>query len=415
MRALLLLALASCTHDLAIFDRTEVKPARDLDLLFVLDDSSDRPSYDLLASQLDVLRARLEEVDGQLPSLHVGVVTTDLGTRGSRDSIAGPPVGTCRGDGNAARLVTFDAELAGDFLEDLRGGGGERLRNYEPGQLVRELARLTNPDGARTGCEFEQPLEAMRRALDPFTNPGFVRPGAMLSVVFLTGEDDCSFARGALLDPLDGSLGPLSSFRCTEQGVICEPDDLRRPGTRSNCRPRDGSPFMVDVAEYETFLTQLKPDPADVVVSAVAGPRTPFEVRDLGLPVLAPSCQGPAGNATPAVRLGALVDRFGGALVDACTQDSAYQQLTAPILRAQRSCLPNLRRADGEDCLVIERAAGQREVELPRCADGNPSPCWYVVEDTAGCPDGEHLGVAIHRGVTAVRPGARVEATCFVR
>jgi hypothetical protein len=419
MRSLLLLMLASCTHDVAVYDRVNVPKARDLDILFVLDDSGDRGVYDRMASQLDVLESRLREVDGQLPSLHVGVVTTDLGTRGARDSIAGPRVGSCAGDGDAGRLVTFQGGRpvpSGAYLEDLRGSDGTRIRNFDSDDLVTELARLTAPapGTANAGCEFEQPLEAMRRALDPLTNPGFIRPGAMLSVVFLTTEDDCSFARGALLDASDPTLGPLSSFRCTEQGVICDGDDPRRPGVRTSCRPREGSPYLVDVSEYQTFLAGYKKSPRDISVSAVAGARAPFEVRDLGVPTLAPSCQGPGGAARPAVRIGALVDAFGGALVDGCTQDAAYQQLTAPILRPQRSCFPNLRRDDGEDCAVIEIATGAR-TELPRCTDASKGTCWYTYADEAACPGGDHVGIAIRRGDGAAPASSRIEATCYAR
>jgi hypothetical protein len=419
MRALMFLVLASCTHDLAVYDRVTVRPARDLDILYVLDDSWDRGKYDQMASQLDVLQQRLRDVDGQLPNLHVGVVTTDLGTRGTKDALARPPVAQCAGDGNAGRLVSFrNGALAptGAFIEDLRDPGGARIRNYDSDNLTFEVGRLTNPAAgvADSGCEFEQPLEAMRRALDPAVNPDFIRPGAMLSVVFLTTEDDCSFSTGALLDAADGSLGPLSSFRCTEQGVICDGDeDPRRPGVRTNCRPREGSPFLIDVAEYRSFLEQYKPNPRDVVVSAVAGPRDPFEVREIGVPTLLPSCQGAGGNVRPAVRIGSLVDSFGGALVDGCTQESAYEQIAAPIVSRQRSCLPNLRQDDGEDCSVVEIVGGAR-TELARCADGTASPCWYTYTDATACPDGDNLGIAIRRD-TAGPANARVEATCFAK
>ena len=416
MRALVFLVLASCTHDIAVFDRVDVPTARDLDILYVFDTSPGRGTYDQLASQLGVLQAQLAGVDGQLPSLHVGVVTTDLGTRGRLDAKPGPPIGHCAGEGDAGKLVTFQAGLTfGRFLEDLPGPGDTRIRNFDPA-LVTELAQLTNPapGTANTGCEFPQPLEAMRRALDPATNPDFIRPGAALSIVFLTDHDDCSLARTAMLDPFDTSLGPSLAFRCTEQGVICDPDDPRKPGTHTSCRPREGSPFVVNVSDYQTFLAQYKPDPDDVVVSAVAGPRSSFEVRDAGAPALAPSCQGPGGDATPAVRIGALVDRFGGALIDGCTQDAAYQQIAAPLANRRRSCFPDLRRSDGEDCTVTEVAGGV-ETELARCADGNPPPCWSTYTDAAGCPGGDHIGIAITRGATAAPAGSHIQATCFAK
>jgi hypothetical protein len=415
MRALLFLVLASCTHDLAVFDQIDVHTARDLDILYVFDNSPGRGSYDQMASQLGVLQTQLAKIDGQSPSLHVGVVTADLGTRGRLDAQAGAPVGNCAGDGDAGKLVTFGGLSFGSFFEDLRGPNGTRIRNFD-GSLGGALGELTNPPAgaANTGCQFAQPLEAMRRALDPATNPDFIRPGAMLSVVFLTNQDDCSIARGAMLDPNNGALGPPFSFRCTEQGVICDPDDPRTPGTHTNCRPREGSPFMVDVSEYQQFLAQYKPDPSDVTVAAVAGPRGSFEVRDIGLPVLLPSCQGAGGNAMPAVRLGALVDSFGGALVNACTQDAAYQQIAAPIVSRQRSCFPNLRRSDGEDCVVTE-TAGDTETQLARCAGGAPAPCWYTYDDAAACPGGDHVGIAIDRGATTAPASSRIQATCFAK
>ena len=415
MRALLLLALASCTQDVAVFDQVDVKPARDLDILYVFDNSAARGAYDPMASQFGDLQARLASVDGQLPSLHVGVVTTDLGTRGRLDATAGPPVGRCAGDGDAGKLVAPGGGLTfGGFLEDLRGAGDTRIQNFDSSLEV-ALGRLTNPPAgtANTGCDFPQPLEAMRRALDPATNPDFVRPGAMLAVVFLTSQDDCSLARGAMLDPANAALGPPFSFRCTEQGVICDPDDPRRPGMHTGCRPRDGSPFMVDVADYQRFLTQLKPDPGDVVVSAVAGPRSSFEVADIGVPALLPSCRGPGGSAMPAVRLGALVDGFGGALVNGCTQDAAYDQIAAPIVNRQRSCFAHLRQSDGDDCTVTEIAGGV-QTALARCGDGG-APCWTTYVDAAACPGGDHVGIAIRRGATAAPANARIQATCFAR
>jgi hypothetical protein len=419
MRALLLLALASCTHDLAVFDRIDVQPARDLDILYVFDNSAARGNYDAMASQLGELAAQLASVDGRLPSLHVGVVTTDLGTRGRLDTRPAAAVGHCAGDGDAGQLVALDGGLAfGGFLEDLRGPGDTRVRNFD-GDLAGALGRLTNPPPgtANTGCDFPQAMEAMRRALDPATNPDFLRPDAMLSVVFLTDQDDCSLARGAMLDPANAALGPPFAFRCTEQGVICDPDDPRRPGSHGNCRPRDGSPFMIDVADYQRFLAQLKPDPRDVVVSAVAGPRTAFEVVDVGVPALLPSCHGPGGSAMPAVRIGALVDRFGGALVDGCTQDDAYQQIAVPILGRQRSCFPHLRPSDGDRCTVTETAGGVA-TELAPCGDGEGgeggTPCWTTYTDPAACPGGDHVGIAIRRAAAAPA-GAQVQATCFAR
>src|SRR5215212_2247022 len=119
MRALSILLLASCTHDLAVFDGiADVQTGRDLDILFVFDTSADRARYDQMASQVDVLERRLAEVDGQVPNLRIGVVTADLGVRGTDDETLAPNVRNCSGSGDGAKLTTFFTPLGNRFVED---------------------------------------------------------------------------------------------------------------------------------------------------------------------------------------------------------------------------------------------------------------------------------------------------------
>ena len=201
-RALPLLFLASCVHEIDSFDRIDpVQQARDLDVLYVFDNSPDRGSFNALGGQLDVLQKQLASIDGQVPNLHVGVVTTDLGTRGTLDTLPAPAVGNCIAEGNGGKLVRMNAgTLREPYLEDLRGPNGSRVRNFDSEStedLVAELSLLTNPDAGtqNRGCEFAQPLEAMKRALDPAVNPDFIRDDAQLLVLFLTTDDDCSLKR----------------------------------------------------------------------------------------------------------------------------------------------------------------------------------------------------------------------------
>jgi hypothetical protein len=405
---------AGCTHDIESYKPLEVQPARELDILFVIDDSDDRARYDVMAQQIDTLRSQLASIDGQLPSLHVGVVTTDLGTSSTDDPTPlRPVIMNCLDSGKQAKLQKFESTITDSYLSDERDASGGRAKNYT-GELATELAKLTNPDMPPAGCEIEQPLEAMRRALDPATNPGFLRETALLHVVFLTNEDDCSLKRNALLEPLDASLGPLTSFRCTREGVICDPDDPARPGRHDNCRPREDSQFVAPVGQYIDFLADLKADRRDVTVSAVGGSRTDFIVRDFGQPLLNPVCSGPGGLAYPAVRIGAVVDAFGGSIVDSCTQTNAYAQLATPVVDRQRTCFPALAKAEMDDCTVIE-IAGDTETDFAKCNDGDAGPCWFAYEDAAACPSGANIGIAIKRGSGAAPANGRIEARCFVR
>jgi len=405
--------LGACTHDLSPFDRIdEVETGGDLDILYVLDTSADRGNYDAMAGQLDVLSAQLTSIDGQLPNLHVGVVTTDLGTKGVDDALAPPTFRNCAGTGDGGKLTVFDAALGNSYLEDLRGANGTRVRNFDgtdDADLAAVLGQLTNPPPGKVGCEVVQPLEAMRQALDPANNPGFLRTDAKLMVVFLTTDDDCSLRSGSFL----GANRPNGAL-CASEGVVCDDGDPSTPGTHTNCRPREGSDKVVPVSEYAAFLTELKGDKANVIVNAVAGPTAPFTTIDAAGPLILDSCQGPGGGHRPAPRLNALAKTFGGAAVNGCTQDTPYEQITQPILDRSRSCFPALEASDGDNCRVIETTASGVASELAPCGDGGEAACYTLYTDADACPSGDHVGIQIDRRRSTAPARSTIEATCFV-
>ena len=409
---LLSLTLAACTHDITEFDRVdEVETGSDLDVLYVFDTSADRANYAAMADQLDDLTAGLA-IDGQLPSLHVGVVTADLGATGTDDASPQPTFRNCAGSGDGGRLTVFDAQLGKSFLEDLRGPDGTRVRNFagdDDAALTSQLAALTAPPTTKTGCEIAQPMEAMRRALDPATNPAFLRDHANLMVVFLSSDDDCSLKTGSLVGPGGGNV-----VRCASAGLICSDGDAGTPGVHTNCRPREDSTQVVPVADYVTFLTELKGTKGKVVVNAVAGPDDPFFVLEAGgSDLILDSCAGPGGGHRPAPRINALVDAFDGASVNGCTQDTAYQTITQSLANATASCVPALRAADGDNCRVIERAGGVA-TELPSCDDAADGACYTLFTSADACPRGDNVGISIDRRASAAPVTSKIEATCFV-
>lgn len=312
--ALLSLVLGACTHDITTID--EADTSANIDVLYVLDTSVDRADYDLMAGQLDDLTTQLTAIDGTLPSLHVGVVTADVGNQGTDDALPPAAFRNCSGTGDAGRLAVFDAPLSDSYAEDLRGPDDARLQNFD-GELTDIVGALSNPAAIKFGCEIAQPMEAMRRALDPAANPGFLRDKAKLMVVFLSSDDDCSLKSGSFLSA-DGANGAL----CASEGVVCD-DDPGEDGTHTNCAPRtDG--LVTPVDDYVDFLTTLKGSESRVTVAAVAGPSEPFTTTG---GVIEPSCTGAGGDHKPAVRLNALADAFGGAKVNGCTQDGAYNTI----------------------------------------------------------------------------------------
>ena len=317
------------------------------DLLLVIDDSGSMAEEQaLLQSQLSALVDALHD-DAQVePNLHVGVTSTNLGTAPydveqclPEAAAGGRLLGReCLAPGNPGYLidvapegctVTRDPDTGGCLAHDctqahcdavepgtLLGteawGGCPRCRNHAEGiaQALSCMAGL----GA-SGCGFEQPLEAMRLALDDHPeNAGFLREDSFLTVLFLTDEDDCSAADPRLFDASDLSLGPLSSFRCFEQGVTCDVNDREAVGPRTGCGPREGPEALLHpVSRYVDFLAGLR-DPLLLSVAAIAGPANGGTVsvsRDgSDWPQLDPACTASSGEAAPAIRLSALVEAF---------------------------------------------------------------------------------------------------------
>lgn len=253
-RVAALLALAGCGNNLRVFAEPNTidltfpsVPKRKLDLLLQIDDSSDACDKQAnLSIALPSLLAQLRAPSGEMPDLHIGLVTSDLGTQGSDVSSPGPAIGQngnggCTGVGDDGRLQTFGAAVTDVFVVDEQDGAGGRRRNYQ-GELADVLGSMVRGAGAG-GCGFEQPLHAIRRALSHPSNAGFLRPEAHLGVVIFSDEDDCSFRDPNLLGTDETTLGPLQSFRCSRFGLQCD-QPMEDVGAKTGCGPREDSPLM---------------------------------------------------------------------------------------------------------------------------------------------------------------------------
>src|SRR6185503_16529024 len=84
---------------------------------------------------------------------------------------------------------------------------------------------------------------------------------ALDTAVFTNGhEDACS------------KLGPLTSYRCFEHGVLChDGKGSREFGDRHNCRPDESSQYMESVLGFADSLKRLKKNPAQVIVAGIYG------------------------------------------------------------------------------------------------------------------------------------------------
>ncbi|MBA3502584.1 MAG: hypothetical protein M4D80_26560 [Myxococcota bacterium] len=284
-----------------------------VDILFVIDDSmSMMDEQEQLATwsseMFDVLSA-----SGELPDLHIAVTSSSVAISGLTQ---------CQTGGS---LHVGSAVLQGErFIRDVAGAAG-RERNYT-GTLKETFGKMARVGDA--GCGFEQPFKAARLALTGFAPgaKGFLREDALLLVVFVTDEDDCSSKSPALYGDQQGDacseLGVVTSYRCFEHGVRCyDGKGSREFGERRNCRPDESSPYVESVSGFADYLKGLKMNPAQVVVAGIYGkPNGVTAIVDERIttfttPRLADVCGGggkEGSGATPAVRMNALMAEFGG-------------------------------------------------------------------------------------------------------
>jgi hypothetical protein len=149
------------------------------------------------------------------------------------------------------------------------------------------------------GCGYEQPLEAMIQALNPDSpwNGGarpFLRDDAMLAIVLVTTEMDCSVSNYDIMmdeslqaiDPDTLEPGPSSAI-CWNAGMACKGPDAG--GTYENCQPTDLDALR-PISRYLNYLVdELRENQGkDVVMLQIVGvpsvtahaaelPRTPIE------------------------------------------------------------------------------------------------------------------------------------------
>ncbi len=292
----LLLILTACGNEFTS-DATLAGAIKrpELDVLFVIDNSNS-----MKAVQEQALAAFDSFTEGlgdpaTRPDLHIGVISTDLGGNTAIANCEGGDNGQLQ---NTPRIAGCQAPKNQPYIID-----GD-ARNYD-GSLAETFECIALLGTA--GCGFEQPLESVKRALNgsQAKNAGFVRPNAALAIILLTDEDDCSVFDPGLFDNSAASvptLGPLTSFRCFEFGVVCEPDDARVPGLKKDCKSREDSPFVRRVSQYAHFLPSEKPaDKLLVATFAVPADTVAVELDDSNQPRLSATCNG--GNGAPAVRL----------------------------------------------------------------------------------------------------------------
>ncbi len=413
---------------------------RDIDILFVIDDSpSMLDKQTNLKNNFPNFINVLNLIEGGLPNVHLGVVSSDLGTKGADDATAGPGIGSgpgsCSGNGKNGNLQTNGSTLVqGNYIVDVKNSDGTRSPNYT-GDLATAFSAIASLGAS--GCGFEQHIEAAKRAVNNNpSNSGFVRPTAYLALIFIQDEDDCSMSHSTLLGSDTNTLGPLQSFRCNRFGHTCSnngsnPTEMNMTGNKGDCEPAASSQYLTSIDGYVSFFKQLKTDPANVIVAAIAGPPTPYDVElrtppggGTAIPAVAHSCSyvggtGQAEVADPSIRLLDLLNQFPNrnTYSTICQQDlsGALTQIAqllrtvigSPCIEGNLADVDPTTPGDQYDCSVSDvrnfGKANQSEAVLPQCnnadqpASSTNKPCWSIQTDTMNCTVAPNLTLKIER------------------
>ncbi len=394
----------------------EVNPARQLDLLFVIDNSGSMAEEQTnLKANFPDFMAALQNIPGGLPDTRIAVVSTDFGAGPSAVGRECPVLGD-RGAFQARAGCGLDSSRNGFFLTV----DGKGAQNFT-GALSDVFSCMASL--GTEGCGFEHQLQSMRVALaasDPASglapgNRNFLREDAYLGIVILSDEDDCSGEPEASFYQ-DQVAGQSGSLRCALLGHVCGgqaiPTSKDFRSTLGACQPyqrkeSEKASRLINVEDFVTFVKGLKGGNDDkIIVSSIMGwsddPQAPYGLYERALGggakelELSPVCsQSATGSAAPGLRLHRFTTSFKHNTVHRICQadlQQAMQQIGEKMAAAiDPTCLKgrlvdtDLDRAGVQpDCQVSDRfprtGGGFNEVPLPSC-DHGASPCWEMQPD----------------------------------
>jgi hypothetical protein len=330
-----------------------------------------------------------------------------------------------------------------------------------------------------SGCGWESPLEAVARALGNTEDPtqpeyGFLRPDALLAILIVTDEVDCSYnpdLQAALFESdtfKDESTTQVTSAVCWNAGVTCTGDspyaDCVATDLDANAQPTTDPTQMVlqPVSRYVSLLEGIaaqKVEGREVIVSVIAGVPSGYNTGEVEQmfadsedPVfqsnfgIGAGCEnvvdGVVQQAVPPVRLETFASAFmspalpEGArnLYSVCDADysPAIEDIVASIEQELPpacfpACVLDLDEATVEldfSCQVLQTSGGESD-ELPECESGAEGPelptsadaCWIAKtgDEIASECVSEHRNlefVLLRREGVSIPGDTKVSAVC---
>jgi hypothetical protein len=449
-----------------------------VDVLFMIDNS---PSMDAMQTELKNHFADFFQVfqdlatQGTNADLHIGVVTSDFG---AGDTMGGGCAASPGGDGGRLQAKGIAASnctapTGSPYIQyRFNPNGAAATSNLPAGQdLVGTFTCMASVGAG--GCGFEHQLESVLAALKNTTdNAGFLRPDALLAIVFVTNEDDGSAPPTAKFYEASNTTtyGAYDTYRQTRFAVYCGGNPIPYgDGTGQaltgcagapNLAPTPDPGLAYDISRYINAFTQplarggIKTTGDNVILFAIDGPESPVSTAlvqtgtGLGVapnptylgcgPALGPSCverlahvcqnnNQPAFFADPSVRLNAVVNsaKFkqtssicGDDLNKAPDFTSALKAL-GQLISSQISpgCIPaTLTNKANPECIVedvTENTDGTETItSIPSCATAGAGvfPCWQIAPNPL-CATLSPDGVGISVQRNGVAPPANTNAT----
>ncbi len=322
------------TYDSGIVIDASPGTGRAVDLLFMIDNSNSmsEEQASLGAEMGGFLSALLTGTVGDRTfpapsSIRVGVVSTDLGAGGAT-------VPTCDdADGDNGELLGDRSGVCDGFM--FEPGGWIELDSTDGATAVDAVSCAI--DLGTGGCGFEQQLEASLLGISADRNPGFVRDGAVLGIVILTDEEDCSTPEGAeLFDPASSTYVGDLNLRCFMYPMAQYAIDRY---TMNLLAARDPAEDLVFLA-ITGLPTDLDDDPGAIDYETVlADPRMQQRVDTASMtPRLVTSCSTPdRGVAFPPRRIVQVAQQLdlggAGVVMQSICQESYAASFTAFVER----------------------------------------------------------------------------------
>ncbi len=461
------LLLGACLdHPLKVveFDKSEeaentvaIAINKDVDILFVIDNSGSMGEEQALLSENFASFINVLEAKDVQANYRIGITTTDSGNPRCEGSVTKPEGGnlvlsSCldRVDQDEFKFIDDDFSYAcTDYCTKrdadlvVRGTTTELDETEKPRRWIERIETQSNITGVDSnvdafkcygpqgvaGCGFESHLESMYRSLAlsndmASQNYGFLRAAAILTIVFITDEADCSYvpAFGDIFTPKNKVFWnspddptALSSV-CWRAGVAC----TGGPGKYTECHSQnydsaglptddDSKAVLQPLSKYINFVKsiELEKKKSDenqrVLISLIAGVPKGYENFEAGTDIpyedspnqdiqdsfgIGPGCVLDTATAVPPVREREFAEAFvtdtatERNLYSICQQDySAALKSIADQIRDQikPACMPNCVRDKNPETPVVdpgctlyeENIGNNTSAAIPQCNEVN--------------------------------------------